>query len=172
MQERKTHEPAYNTQPTGLEKTLHEFYTKTITINLPKEAQKWLAENSWWLALIGGLLSLWGAWNFWSIAHYASQWITWANQITGSSTSLGIAWYTALIAMVIQGVLLLLAVQQLKSHKKSGWNLLFYTSYIAVVIGVIDLFVPGYGFGSLLGMVIGTLIGWFFLFQTRSYFTK
>jgi len=172
MEERKTQGPAYNTQPAGLEKSLHDFYTKTINLNLPVGGQKWLADNSWWLALVGGLLSLWSAWSFWSIAHYASQWLHWAGAVTGTSTNLAVTWYIALIAILVQAVLLLLAVQQLKAHKKSGWNLLFYTSYVSVITGVIDLFVPGYGFGSLIGMIIGALIGWFFLFQIRRYFVK
>ncbi len=172
MDEHKKHDPAYNTVPAGAEKSLHDFYTKTITLNLPTGGQKWLAENAWWLSLVGGILSLWGAWSFWSVAHYASQWIRWANEVAGTTTNLGVAWYITLVAMIVQAVLLLVAVQQLKTHKKSGWNLLLYTSYVSVITGVLDLFVPGYGFSGLVGMVIGALIGWFFLFQVRGYFVK
>lgn len=173
----KEHGPAYNTQPAGVEKALVNFYSKTIQLNLPKGGQKWLADNAWWLVLLGGVLSLLGAWNFWQLGHAANQYIELANQIArsyGAATTndLGFTWYLALAAMVAQGVLMLLAFNPLKQHKKAGWNLVFYSTFITVVMGVLYVLTPGYGVASLLGTAIGLLIGWFFLFQVRSHFTK
>lgn len=179
QQTQKTeHQPPFNTLPAGLEKAVANFYSKSINLNLPVNGRKWLADNVWWIALVGGILSLWGAWSYWQVAHYASDLVNWANQISqtygGSTTvnTIGFTWYLVLAAMAAQAALFLLAFQQLKVHKKSGWNLLFYASYVSVLTGVFYLFVSGYGFGNFIGMVIGTLIGWFFLFQIRSYFVK
>ena len=80
-------------------------------------------------------------------------------------------WYVALVAMLVQGILYLVAVPMLKNHQKSGWNLVFYASLVSVAMGVVYLFVPGYA-GSIVGVVLGAVIGWFFLFQVRSKFVK
>lgn len=167
---------SYNTQPAGLEKWLDETYKKGP--QLPDGGKKWLGDNAWWLALIGGILSLWGAWGFWNASQYVSTIGRWADDIsrvTGvdyGTSSLGFAWYVALAAMVLQGVLLLMAFQKLKVHQKSGWNLLFYSSLVSLVMGVVYIMVPGYGAGSLIGTAIGAVIGWFFLFQARGKFVK
>lgn len=167
---------SYNTQPAGLEKWLDETYKK-LPVQLPEGARKWLADNAWWLTLLGGILALWGAWGFWQTGHYVSDLARWADQLsratggTGTSTDLGVMWYLALASLVVEGVLYLMAFSSLKEHKKSGWNLLFYASLVGVVMGVLQAFVPGYGMGSLVGVVIGVVIGWFVLFQVRSKFT-
>lgn len=168
----------YDTQPAGLEKWLDETYKK-LPIQLPEGARKWLADNAWWLTLIGGILSLWGAWGFWQAGHYLSSWARWADEVnraygvnTSSTTDLSVMWYVALAAMLVQAVLYLLAFSKLKEHKKSGWNLLFYSSLVSLVMGIVYIFVPGYGAGSLIGVAIGAIIGWFFLFQVRGKFVK
>jgi hypothetical protein len=74
--------------------------------------------------------------------------------------------------MVVSAVLLLGAVSPLKNRRKQGWNLVFYSTLVSLALGIFYLFVDGYGFGSLVGYLIGALIGWYFLFQTRSQFNK
>jgi len=166
----------FNTKLSGLEKWLDETMNKKQPVQLPVDARKWLSDNVWWLAAIGGVLSLWGAWSFWQVGHYLDG----VNQMTSRiaqtygvnsyATDLGPMWYVALACMAAQGVLLLLAVSRLKAHQKSGWDLLFYVSLISLAIGVVYLLVPGYGLGSLIGSLIGAAISWFFLFQIRSRF--
>jgi len=177
-EEKHAHTPVFNTQPTGLEKWLDETNRK-LSFQLPEEGRKWIANNVWWLTLIGGILSLWGAWGFWQLGHTVSSWGRWAEEVgraygvdTAGTSSLGVTWYLALAVMLVQGVLLLVAFQQLKEHKKSGWNLLFYSSLLSVLLGFVYIFVPGYGAANLIGWVIGAVISWFFLFQIRKYFVK
>ncbi len=165
----------YNTQPAGLEKWLDEMINKKSSVQLPAGGKKWLGENVWWLALIGGVLNLWGAWSFWRLGHSANELLEGLGRYYGNTLytqELDVWWYLVLAAMVGQGVLLLMAFQKLKEGKKTGWNLLFYGSLLSIVMGVLYLFVPGYGGGSLVGTAIGTLIGWFLLFQMRSHFAK
>ena len=160
----KSHQP----QTGGFEKWLDDTYKK-LPVQLPEGGKKWLADNSWWLVLIGGILTLWGTWAFWQAGQYVSS----LARIVGVDTSpdLGVMWYVALVAMLVQGILYLVAVPMLKNHQKSGWNLVFYASLVSVAMGVVYLFVPGYA-GSIVGVVLGAVIGWFFLFQVRSKFVK
>lgn len=168
----------YNTQPAGLEKWVDGTLNKNFPVQLPDGAKKWLADNSWWLALVGGVLSLWSAWGFWQAAHYVSQWARLADDlarysgVNTVSSSLGLTWWLAFAAILAQGVLMLVAYPKLKAHSKSGWNLLFYSSFISLAVGVLYLLTPAYGFGSLIGTLLGTAIGWWVLFQMRGHFVK
>jgi hypothetical protein len=168
--------PAYNTQPAGLEKWVDQ--TVKQLPQIPENGRNWLADNAWWLALLGGVLSLWALWGAWQASQYANQIGLWADQIgraygvPTTSSQLGVMWYVALAAIAVQAVFMFLAFQALKEHKKSGWNLLFYSSLVSVVVGLAYLFVPAYGVGSLIGMLLGTAIGWYVLFNVRSHFVK
>ena len=167
-----------DTNLAGLERWLDETVNKKQPLQLPANVRSWIADNVWWMSLIGGVLSLWAAWSFWQVGHYLSGVSTYLNELARVSGSnayandLGVMWYVALVGLVIEGVLLLAAVQMLKAGRKMGWNLLFYTTLVNLAIGVVYLFVPSYGFGSLVGALLGAAVGWFFLFQIRSHFVK
>lgn len=167
-----------NTRTAGLETWLDEMVNKKQPLQLPTGARQWIADNAWWITLIGGILTLLGAWNFWQLGQALDGVNRWANEVArvyGSTTyaaELGPMWYLALVGLAVEGVLLLLAVPKLKDHKKSGWDLLFYTSLVSLAIGVVYLLVPGYGVGGLVGALLGAAISWFFLFQVRSRFTR
>lgn len=162
----------------GLEKWLDEAVNKKQPLQLPTNVRKWIAENAWWITLIGGIASLWSVWGFWQAGQYINGLGRWADELaktygsTTYATELGPLWYLALAGLFVQAVVMLLAVSKLKDHKKAGWNLIFYVSLINIVIGIVYLLVPSYGAGSLIGTAVGTAISWFFLFQVRSYFTK
>ena len=158
----------HKNQTNGLEKWLDDAYKK-FPLQLPEGARKWLTDNAWWLVLIGGVLMLWGTWAFWQAGHYVSD----LARSVGVDTSqdLGFMWYIALLAMLLQAVLYLIAVPKLKNHQKSGWNLVFYASLVSVVMGLIYIFVPNYA-GNIVGVILGAAISWFFLFQVRSKFAK
>ncbi|HEY1085715.1 MAG TPA: hypothetical protein VGE34_03240 [Candidatus Saccharimonadales bacterium] len=169
---------AFNTQPAGLEKALDDLFHKTIKVELPENIKKWIADNAWWIVLVGGILSLLSAFSVWQAATATSRLLDYANQLSASvgvastSQNIGIVTYVAIAGIVAQAVMMLLAFQQLKEYKKSGWNLMFYTSYISLAIGVVYVFSSLYGVASLIGSLVGVFIGWFFLFQVRKYFTK
>jgi hypothetical protein len=167
-----------NARMTGLESWLDDVVNRQQPLQMPASARQWIADNAWWITLIGGIVSLLAAWNYWQLGQMFNGANRLAEEVTrlyGSTTyaaELGPMWYLALLGLVVQGGLLLLAVSKLKEHKKSGWDLLFYASLASLVIGLLYLVIPGYGFGGLLGSVVGAAVSWFFLFQVRSRFNR
>lgn len=158
----------------GLEKWLDGIYAKAPA--LPVGAREWIAQNAYWLAAIGGVLGLWGAYSLWQVAQWGSRWTQYANDvanyygtISATNAFTPVVWVTIIVA-VAQSVLLLMAVGPLKAHRKNGWNFLFYSGLLNVVVAGLYLFSSSYGFGSTLGALIGCVIGFYFLFQIRSYF--
>lgn len=162
----------YNTQPAGLEKSIDGMYKKWP--QLPEGFKKWLADNVWWLALIGAVLSVLSVLSSWNYAMNVGR----VSDIAGSygvDLYYGYSatyWWIMLAASAVEAVLLFMAFQKLKLHQKDGWNLLFYTSLVSVVSVVVAGFVAGSVVGTLIGAAIGALIGWYFLFAIRSKFTK
>jgi len=160
----------------GLEGWLDGIFGDKFPVQLPKAAREWIVKVSPWLALIGGVLGLWASWSFWQAGHYVNKLVEWANTLStaygGSATSthLGLMWYIALVVLLLQSVLMLLAFPGLRDRKKSGWNLIFLSSRVSLVLGLVQLFVSGYGFGSLVGSLIGAAISFYILFQIRSYY--
>lgn len=168
---------AYDTQPAGLEKWVDETFNKKAPFKFPENFRTWLADNAWWLVLIGAILTLWSVWGAWQAAMYTSEIVNWANEMSRAyggpvtTPQLGLFWYLAVAGLVIQCVMYFMASSKLREHKKSGWNLLFYASLVSLVVGLLYLFSSYFGAGSFIGTLIGTAIGWYVLFQIRDKFT-
>lgn len=162
----------------ALEKWLESINKKLPQI--PKKGRDVLARLAPWLTLVGGVISLFGAWSFWQAGHAVSKLVEWSNNLSriyGSNdaigaSSLSITWYIAFVLLIVQAVLLLMAFPKLKDGKRSGWSLLFYNSLLTGVIALVYLFTPSYGFSSLLGYLVGTAVSLYLLFQIREHFTK
>lgn len=161
-----------------LETKLNEVFVKSAP-ELPKGGKDFLVQYIPYLSLLGGLFSLWAAYNLW---HWASK----ANQVVDAVNQWGAAfgvepvakdrWTVALwisLALVaVTAILYILAYSPLKARKKAGWNLLFYALLINLAGGIVGLFADSYGygggFGGLIGSLIGFAIGGWLLFQIRA----
>lgn len=145
---------------------------------LPSGARDWIANNVYWLAAVGGVLGLWGAYSLWRVTQWSNGLAQYADEMaryygtTSLSNDYGVMLWVVIAAAVVQAVLALMAVGPLKAHRKNGWNLLFYGALLSVVMAVLYLFTNGYGMGSFLGSLLGSAIGLYFLFQIRSHFAK
>lgn len=137
--------------------------------HLPENWTKWLAKNSWWLVLIGVILSALGA-----VA------LLFGVMAIGAVTTVyGIAvgplhdswWYTttviSLVLLVVTVVIDAMAISPLKAMKSKGWDLLFLTFLVSVVSAIVSTL---YNFSGIIGNVIGVVIGAYVLFEIRSYF--
>ena len=167
----KSHGQDYNTKPAGVEKWLDQT-SKGLPVQIPENGRTWLADNSWWLALIGGIVSLLGAWGIWQAANVFDYSDLLDSRFGTYTNNIGFALYIGVLALFIQGVLMLMAFQNLKLYKKSGWNLMFYSTFLTVLLSVAYLFIPGYAISSVLSTLVGAVLGWFVLFQIRGKFTK
>jgi hypothetical protein len=147
--------------------------------HLPTEWRKWIANNVWWIVLVGVILSAIGA----LVAIGA---LLTAMTVVGTATSiLGVAvvqtytgwWYAAAVAslvfLVITLVINAMAITPLKAHSKKGWDLLFLSflvNVISAVVGVVLNITTASVVGSIIGGVIGVVISAYFLFEIHSYF--
>lgn len=160
-----------------LETTLADWYSKLPSMS--EGARKGLAGAFWWIALILGLLQLWGAWSLWRLANYLeplSRTADYVNEYFGYQVvdnSMNFFYYFAVFVVLLDAVILLLATPALKAWKKIGWNLLFYSLLLNLVYGLVRMFSDvGGGFGSFLWIAITTALAGYFVFQVRDYFKK
>ena len=92
---------------------------------IPAKGQDVLARFAPWLVLVGGVLSLLGAWSFWQAGHAVNRLVEWSNSLSQmygtnnviGASSLGVTWYIAFALLVVQAVLLLMAFPKLKEGK-------------------------------------------------------
>jgi hypothetical protein len=154
-----------DTQLAPLLKFLDGYYAKAPA--LPKGGRDFLVTAAPWLALIGGLLSFWAAWGVY-------QAMTWVSAIANNpfyqayapkATGFTVTFILSMVVLLALGVLYLLAFLPLKAKNVKGWNLILYGMLLNLVDGVVMLNV-----GSILGAVIGFAIGYYFLYQVKSYY--
>lgn len=145
---------------------------------LPVKAKQMLVKYWPIIAIVLGVMQLVAVLSLWRLGHAASNLVSYANQLsiaTGGSPvtpDLGFFYWLSLAVLFLDGVLLLMAYAPLKAHKKSGWDLLFLASLVNVAYGLLLMFDPYYGgFMNFLSSLVGSLIGWYFLFQIRELYT-
>lgn len=153
-------------QLSGLENSLGTLF-KGLP-HLPKDWRHWLADNAWWLALIGvafGCLGILGL----------------------VPVVLGISIFTGIVAGPAAGALIIItgivnmavlvvsvaleamAITPLKARQKRGWDLLFLVSLVTFTGAVLNALITG-NVDHIIGLVIGTLVGLYVLFEVRMYF--
>lgn len=159
-----------------LETKLDNIFEKQAP-KLPVNARKMIADWAPWVALIVGVVSLLGAYWLWQAANAASTWLNYANQLsaayggTAVATSNMTVWvWVALLVLVAEGLLYLLAFPGLKARKKAGWNYLYWGALLNIAYAVVNIFTFN-GVGGFIGSLIGSAIGLWILFQIRSQYT-
>lgn len=164
--------PPYNTQPAGLEQWLDTTFNTKAPFQLPYGLRVWLADNAWWLVLVGAGLSLIGVLQAYFAMNATENFVAtygMRDMVTVSRSSV----YVSVLISVLSAVLLFMASSKLKLHEKDGWNLLYYNFLLASALSLLSgvLFNP-FGLAVLVWFVIGFAIGAFVLFQIRRYFSK
>lgn len=136
---------------------------------LPENTRKFLAKWAWLFALVGGVLSLVATWNIWTAAHFLQTICRGLAACNSSLGSLGVMFYIALLFSLAYSIIFIASAQPLKRGSKSGWDLLFLGIMVNLASVVVSM-VYG-GFGNMFAAIISVVIGWYFLFQIRDYFT-
>lgn len=135
-------------------KPLEDLFAKAPA--LPASGREIIVSFAPWISLVFGVLlvlaSVGGLGVFTAFAPFAVY------SGVGNTTFLVVA---SLLG-IVQGAVMVLAFSPLKSKKVSGWNLWFWAEVLSVVSSVVSF--------NLVGAVISALIGFYLLFQVRSYY--
>ncbi len=159
-----------------LENALNDIFVKKAP-KLPENAVKWIVRYLPWINLFLGVVTLWSAYVLWHWTRLASDLINYSNslnKIYGVSNTVPVVSrltfgiWLGLIVLTIEAVLYIAAFPGTRDRKKAGWNLLYYAALMNIVYGIVVTFTSYGGGGNLLGSLIGSAIGLYFLFQIRS----
>lgn len=145
--------------------------------HLPVGGRKWLADNVWWIVIVGLSLSAIG------IIVTVGNLINYLNVLSAFSAfvpvgTLGAGWVitttiVSIVFTIMQIVLLAFAVKPLKAHQKLGWSLLFLTALVGAVAAVIGGALSLNVLSLLLSVLFGAIflgIALYFIFEIRSHF--
>lgn len=147
--------------------------------SLPKAGQKWLADNIWWIVLVGVILGIIGIISqlkhLIDVTTVVNTWGVFGQYITQRAFN---GWWMTvyIIGLALSAVVLLIAsqaIQPLKKKQANGWRILFFSLVAglvaAVVVAVLGLNVMNIITSAAIGL-IAFLVGSYFLFQVKSYF--
>jgi hypothetical protein len=156
-----------------LESKLGEFF-KGVP-NLPENARRSLADFYPWLALIFGVLQILAVMALWQLGHNVNELSDAILKVYKGNAvpSLGMFYWLSLAVLVIDAVILLMAFPQLRARRKKGWDLLFLATALNIVYGFVFMLVDNYyggNFGDFLRSVFFSVIGFYLLYQVRSYY--
>jgi hypothetical protein len=164
----------------GIEAKLTDVFVKNAPA-LPDGGKKFIVKVAPIASLIIGILTLLSVWSLWRWAHVATSYLNYARDLCegynvngcsniADASRLDIWVWLSLIFLLVEGVLYLCAYPGLRDHKKQGWNYLFYGALVNVVYAVLTLFTDYDKVGHFLGALVGSTIGFYLLFQVRSYY--
>ena len=144
----------------GLETSLEDLLVKKAPFQLPKNAKEVLVNFAPWLALIGGVFALIVALAVFGLGAVFGPLSLYAGpQYAGSFFT---TYAISLIVLGVSGVLDLMAFPGLRTRKIGGWRLLFYGELVWAVSKLLSF--------DIFGLVVGTLVGLYLLFQVREYY--
>lgn len=138
-----------------LENTLKVYFVDKAPFQLPPAVKEAIVQFGPWITLVLLILAL--------PVIFAALGLTAVlmpfSAASGAHTEIN---YLSVILSVIVLILEGLALPGLFRRSKSGWNLLFYSSIVSAIDNLITF--------NIGGLVLGLLIGWYILFQIRSYY--
>lgn len=143
-----------------------------LSDNVKEAIARWVP----WINLFLGIVGLWTAYTLWHWAHITNGLANYVNTLYGSpvvTNRMTVGIWVGIAVLAIESILYLMAFGSTKERKRRGWDLMFYAILLNAVYGFALLFTDyGGGVGSLIGYLIGTAIGLYFLFQLKSKYTK
>lgn len=136
-------------------KTLQQWFDKLPV--LPANIKDVLVKIAPWLALVFGVLGV--------LASLAATGLMAALSpvmLLGGGVGVATGGIVGAILALVASVLELASFPGLKDRKISGWRLAFYSEAVGVISSVVAL--------NLVGAAISALIGFYLLFQIKSYY--
>lgn len=142
--------------------------TPPLSDAIKKALVKYLA----WVDLIVGIFTLWAAYALWQWAHQVNTLVNSINRLYGVPTSfdngLSFTVWVSLIVLTVEALLYLFAFPAARARQKKGWDFMYYALLLNIVYGIAAAFTDYGGIGSLIGSILASAVGLYFLFQIRS----
>jgi len=145
--------------------------------HLPANWRKWLAENAWWLTLVGVILSIFGifglisALSLFSATSGLYSTVIYAPVAQAHGSMWQVSIYISVVLIIVSVIIEAMAISPLKAMSKKGWDYLFLAFLVSVASGVIGA-VLNVDVISLISTAIGAAIGAYVLFEVRSHYKK
>ncbi len=136
-------------------KMMEEWFSKLPV--LPVNIKEVLVKIAPWFALIFGILGVLGSIAATGLVAALSPVV-----LVGGGVGAVTGGIVGMVLALVASVFTLMAYPGLKNRKVAGWNWSFYSQLVSVVSSVVAL--------NLVGAVVGALIGFYLLFQIKSYY--
>lgn len=128
---------------------------------LPKEWREFLVKIAPYLAILGVIIGVPGVLALLGLGTFIVPLGTIGGIVSGKPF-LGLGYLVNVIFLGVMIVLEALAISPLFKRSKTGWNYLYYSTLLGAVQNII-----GFNIG---GLIIGTLISLYLLFQVKEYY--
>lgn len=144
----------------GLEDNL-DLYLGKKAPQLPKEWRELLVKIAPYLAIIGVIIGIPGVLALFGMGAFVVPLGTIGGMMSGRPF-LGVGYIVSVIFLAGMIVLEALSISPLFKRSKTGWNLLYYSTLLGAVQNLLSF--------NLGGLIIGTLLSLYLLFQVKEYY--
>jgi hypothetical protein len=139
---------------------LEPYFTKKAPLQIPENGRKAIVEYGWIISLILGILLVPAVFVLIGLMGAVGA------IATAAGVHVGPTYWLAGLALVVQMIFLFVAVPGLKNRSYTrGWKVVFYSQLFSAAGSILHL-----NLGSLVGAAIGLIIGFYLLFQIKSYY--
>jgi hypothetical protein len=143
-----------------LEKFFEDLFLKKISYQLPGSVKETLVKIAPWITLVVLVLSVPAILAVFGLGSFV------ASMSAAYGVSLGFRYYLGVAILVVQVVLMAMSISGLMKREIKGWRFVYYSSLVSVAYGIVS----AYGVGSLVWSLLGSAIGFYILFQVKSYY--
>lgn len=138
-----------------LENLCDEYFGKKAP-SLPENAKEAIVKFGPWIALILLIISAPAVLGLLGLGAALSP-FAYLGGITG-----GVGYMVSIVFTIVIMVMEIIALPGLFKRSRSGWNIMFYSTLLQAVESVLSM--------NIGGLIIGTLLSLYVLFQIRSYY--
>ncbi len=139
----------------SLEDTLNTYFGEKAP-QLPTNIKEAIVKYAPWITIILLILSLPSVLVLFGIGTLLAP----ASYLGG--VQMGTKYTLSLIILAISLILQALAIPGLMKRTKKGWNMIFYSTLVGIVSNLLSF--------NIGGLILGTIVPLYFLFQIRSYY--
>jgi len=143
-----------------LESNLDEYLGKKAP-QMPKEWREFLVKASPYLAILGVILGIPAVLTLLGLGTILVPFGTLGGLVSGQPF-LGVGYIVNIAFLIVILVLEALSISPLFKRSKTGWNYMYYVTLLSAVQNLVSF--------NIGGLIIGTLISLYLLFQVKSYY--